>query len=70
MVREGGVLCRLRSTGAFRRALKDAWRLACRALKAGNRLHTYLRNCPKKKPPNQEKKNKKEGEPDDPTSRL
>jgi four helix bundle protein len=27
----------------------DAWRVACRALKAGNRLHTYLRNCPKRK---------------------
>jgi len=27
----------------------EAWRIACRALKAGNRLHTYLRNCPKKK---------------------
>jgi hypothetical protein len=39
----------------------EAWRLACRALKAGNRLHTYLRNCPKKKPPNQ-KRNKKKGE--------
>src|SRR5262245_2622027 len=33
----------------------EAWRIACRALKAGNRLHTYLRNCPRKskKPPSQ-----------------
>lgn len=35
----------------------EAWRLACRALKAGNRLHTYLRNCPKKKKPRTEKQN-------------
>jgi four helix bundle protein len=26
----------------------EAWRLSCRALKAGHRLHEYLRNCPKK----------------------
>ena len=26
----------------------EAWRLSCRALKAGNRLHDYLRKCPKK----------------------
>jgi four helix bundle protein len=28
----------------------QAWRVSCRALKAGNRLHAYLRNCPRKKP--------------------
>jgi hypothetical protein len=29
----------------------EAWRLSCRALKAGNRLHDYLRTCPKKRNP-------------------
>jgi four helix bundle protein len=29
----------------------EAWRLSWRALKAGNRLHQYLRGCPKKKTP-------------------
>jgi len=28
----------------------DAWRLSCRALRASNRLHAYLRRCPRKKP--------------------
>ena len=28
----------------------EAWRLSCRALKAGHRLHEYLRKCPKKGP--------------------
>ena len=28
----------------------EAWRLNCRALKAGNRLHDYLRRCPRKGP--------------------
>jgi len=27
----------------------QAWRLSCRSLKAGNRLHEYLRNCSRKK---------------------
>jgi four helix bundle protein len=27
----------------------EAWRLNCRALRAGNRLHASLRSCPKKK---------------------
>lgn len=27
-----------------------AWRLACRALRASNRLHAYLRRCGRKKP--------------------
>jgi four helix bundle protein len=31
-------------------AFTEAWRLNCRALKAGNRLHQYLRSCPRKKP--------------------
>jgi len=35
----------------------EAWRLVCRALKAGNRLHTYLRNCPKKSKRRTEKQN-------------
>jgi four helix bundle protein len=28
----------------------DLWRLTCRALKAANRLHAYLRRCGRKKP--------------------
>src|SRR5262249_39399235 len=28
----------------------EAWRLACRAFRASNRLHAYLRSCGKKKP--------------------
>ena len=28
----------------------QAWRVSCRALRAGNRLHAYLRNCPRRKP--------------------
>ncbi len=28
----------------------DAWRLSCRALRASNRLHKYLRGCGRKKP--------------------
>jgi four helix bundle protein len=28
----------------------SAWRLACRALRATNRLHAYLRQCGRKKP--------------------
>jgi four helix bundle protein len=27
----------------------DAWRISCRALRAANRLHSYLRDCPRKK---------------------
>ena len=34
----------------------EAWRLSCRALRAGNRLHAYLRNCPKKRNPRKPKK--------------
>ena len=35
----------------------EAWRLACRAMRAGNRLHAYLRTCRQRKrkgpaPPN------------------
>lgn len=29
----------------------ELWRLTCRALRAGNRLHAYLRRCGRKKPP-------------------
>ena len=29
----------------------DLWRLTCRALKAANRLHAYLRRCGRTKPP-------------------
>jgi four helix bundle protein len=28
----------------------DLWRLTCRALRAANRLHAYLRRCGRKKP--------------------
>lgn len=28
----------------------DAWRLTCRALRAANRLHAYLRSCGRRKP--------------------
>lgn len=28
----------------------DVWRLTCRALRAANRLHAYLRRCGRKKP--------------------
>jgi four helix bundle protein len=31
------------------------WRLTCRALRATNRLHAYLRRCGRKKPANQRK---------------
>jgi four helix bundle protein len=42
-----------------------AWRLACRALRASNRLHAYLRSCGRKKPftPPRPKQNL---EPEDP----
>jgi hypothetical protein len=29
----------------------DAWRLTCRALRAANRLHAYLRSCGKRSEP-------------------
>jgi len=29
----------------------DAWRLTCRALRAANRLHAYLRSCAKRSEP-------------------
>ena len=39
----------------------EAWRLSCRALKAGNRLHDYLRSCPKKGNPPRRTKSAKPG---------
>jgi len=43
----------------------DLWRLTCRALKAANRLHEYLRTQPKQKP-RQQRTAAEPKEPDEP----